>query len=100
VNSAPEGDAARTNGEWAIATAKRTVIIWARSRRCFFFEKWDSSVALISNEERLLHSHSVQVCIVHGRRKAEADRVVKEIVAFGGTAVATIVELGSDDQTK
>ncbi len=34
--------------------------------------------------------------IVHGRRAAEADRVVREITNAGGTAVAAIGELGSD----
>lgn len=37
--------------------------------------------------------------IVHGRRQAEAERVVQEIIAAGGTAVAAIGDLGSDEQT-
>ena len=37
--------------------------------------------------------------IVHGRRIAEADRVVLEIAASGGKAVATTGDLGNDDQT-
>lgn len=36
--------------------------------------------------------------VVHGRRKAEADRVVKEIVGAKGTAVAVIGDLGSDSE--
>ncbi len=36
--------------------------------------------------------------IVHGRRDEEARRVVQEITAGGGTAVAAVGELGSDEQ--
>lgn len=34
--------------------------------------------------------------IVHGRRGAEANRVVREIMDAGGAAVAALGELGSD----
>ena len=37
--------------------------------------------------------------IVHGRRLAEATRVVQEITAMGGTAVAAIGDLASDGET-
>ncbi len=36
--------------------------------------------------------------VVHGRREAEADRVVREITGLGGRAVAAIGELGDDEQ--
>ncbi len=36
--------------------------------------------------------------VVHGRRKAEAERVVQEIKASGGSAAFTIGELGSDEE--
>ncbi len=45
-----------------------------------------------------LAGEGVQV-IVHGRRKAEADRVVQEITATGGMAMAAIGDLGSDEET-
>ena len=35
--------------------------------------------------------------VVHGRRKVEADRVVQEITAAGGTAVAALGDLGNDE---
>lgn len=37
--------------------------------------------------------------VVHGRRRDEADRVVQEITANGGTAMATTGDLGSDEAT-
>ncbi len=48
---------------------------------------------------KTLAAEGVQI-VVHGRRKAEADRVVSEIVALGGTAVATVGELRSESATK
>lgn len=47
---------------------------------------------------KTLAKEGVQV-IVHGRRKAEAERVVLEIAASGGKAVATTGDLGNDAQT-
>ena len=47
---------------------------------------------------RTLAGEGVQV-IVHGRRNAEADRVVQEITATGGRAVAAIGDLASDEET-
>ena len=44
---------------------------------------------------KTLAAEGVQV-VVHGRREAEAERVVSEIVALGGTAIATVGELRSD----
>ena len=37
--------------------------------------------------------------VVHGRRRAEADRVVQEIAGDGGTAMAATGDLGSDEET-
>ncbi len=47
---------------------------------------------------KTLAGEGVQV-IVHGRRPAEADRVVKEIVETGGEAFAAVGELASDTET-
>ena len=47
---------------------------------------------------KTLAREGVQV-VVHGRRKAEADRVVQEITAAGGVAMAAIGDLGSDEET-
>ncbi len=47
---------------------------------------------------KTLAAEGVQV-VVHGRRKAEADRVVQEITATGGMAMAAIGDLGSDEET-
>ena len=47
---------------------------------------------------KTLAGEGVQV-VVHGRRKAEADRVVQEITAAGGVAIAAIGDLGSDEET-
>jgi 3-oxoacyl-[acyl-carrier protein] reductase len=47
---------------------------------------------------KTLAAEGVQV-VVHGRRKAEADRVVQEIAAAGGKAIAAIGDLGSDEET-
>ena len=47
---------------------------------------------------KTLAGEGVQV-VVHGRRKAEADRVVREITAAGGMAMAAIGDLGSDEET-
>ena len=47
---------------------------------------------------RTLAAEGVQV-IVHGRRRTEADRVVREITAAGGTATAATGDLGSDEET-
>ena len=47
---------------------------------------------------KTLAHEGVQV-ILHGRRSAEADRVVREISYAGGDAVAAIGELGSDEET-
>ena len=38
--------------------------------------------------------------MVHGRREAEAERVMKEINAEGGRAVASIGDLGSDEEAE
>ncbi len=47
---------------------------------------------------KTLAREGVQV-VVHGRRKVEADRVVQEITAAGGMAMAAIGDLGSDEET-
>jgi NAD(P)-dependent dehydrogenase (short-subunit alcohol dehydrogenase family) len=47
---------------------------------------------------KTLAGEGVQV-VVHGRRKAEADRVVREITATGGMAIAAVGDLGSDEET-
>ena len=47
---------------------------------------------------KTLAGEGVQV-VVHGRRKAEADRVVQQITATGGMAIAAIGDLGSDEET-
>ena len=47
---------------------------------------------------KTLAGEGVQV-VVHGRRRAEADRVVQEITATGGMAIAAIGDLGSDEET-
>ena len=47
---------------------------------------------------KTLAREGVQV-VVHGRRKAEADRVVQEITATRGVAMAAIGDLGSDEET-
>ena len=47
---------------------------------------------------KTLAAEGVKV-IVHGRRQAEADRVVHEIMQTGGTAVATTGDLASDEET-
>ena len=36
--------------------------------------------------------------VVHGRRRTEAERVVQEVKASGGSAIFTIGELGSDEE--
>ena len=36
--------------------------------------------------------------VVHGRRRDEAERVVQQIIAIGGSAALTIGELGSDEE--
>ena len=46
---------------------------------------------------KTLAAEGVRV-IIHGRREAEAERVVGEITAAGGAAAAAIGDLGSDDQ--
>ena len=46
---------------------------------------------------KTLAAENVRV-IVHGRREEEARRVVQEIAAQGGTAVAAVGDLGSDQQ--
>ncbi len=48
---------------------------------------------------KTLAHEGVQV-IVHGRRAAEAERVVREIEAAGGTAKVALGELGSDAEAK
>ena len=45
---------------------------------------------------KTLAKEGVQV-IVHGRRMAEAERVVLEIAGSGGKAVATTGDLGNDE---
>ena len=47
---------------------------------------------------KTLAGEGVQV-VVHGRRKTEANRVVQEITAAGGVAMAAIGDLGSDEET-
>ena len=47
---------------------------------------------------KTLAVEGVQV-VVHGRRRAEAERVVQEITATGGPAVAAIGDLGNDEET-
>ena len=47
---------------------------------------------------KTLAAEGVRV-VVHGRRKAEAERVVQEIAAAGGIAVAATGDLGSDGET-
>ncbi len=47
---------------------------------------------------KTLAAEGVQV-VVHGRREAEASRVVREITAAGGRAMAAIGDLGSDEET-
>ncbi len=46
---------------------------------------------------KTLAAEGVQV-VVHGRRETEANRVVREITAAGGTAVAAIGDLGRDEE--
>jgi 3-oxoacyl-[acyl-carrier protein] reductase len=48
---------------------------------------------------KTLAAEGVQV-IVHGRRTAEADRVVREIIQSGGEAVAAIGDLASDAEAR
>jgi NAD(P)-dependent dehydrogenase (short-subunit alcohol dehydrogenase family) len=47
---------------------------------------------------KTLAAEGAQV-IVHGRRKAEADRVVAEIIKDGGKATAALGDLSSEEQT-
>lgn len=47
---------------------------------------------------KTLAAEGVRV-IVHGRREDEAKRVVQEITAAGGTAMAVVGDLGSDEET-
>ena len=47
---------------------------------------------------KTLAKEGVQV-VIHGRREAEANRVVQEITTAGGKAVAAVGDLGSDEET-
>ena len=47
---------------------------------------------------KTLASEGAQI-VVHGRRKTEADRVVKEITTIGGSAAAATGDLGNDEET-
>ena len=47
---------------------------------------------------KTLASEGAQV-VVHGRREAEANRVVQEIATAGGSAIPAVGDLGSDQET-